>query len=198
MKTLFECWNAGVAEWDGISSPKLGFPFPVRSKEILAFFLVSARLNQLLSKQEWQLSFAGRAYAVPPFPSQEMCRALAQIPSQFGYSPLLHLTQPSPKQGAEYVLSQLRWVHLASGSVSSYSPFVGERLSQSRCKKPKNLVMASCEQLGVRFNRYGHLEGAGGIVLMERLGICSSLSYQTAYMLQQYFKAQQGGVRVGY
>lgn len=198
MQTLFECWNAGVVEWDGLSSPKISFSFPITSNEMLAFFLVNARLNQLLSKQDWQLSFAGQVYAVPPFPCQEMCRILAQLPSQFGYGPLLQRSSPSLSQGEEYSLSQLQWVHLASGRVFSYAPFVGVRSSNKRCRKPHGVVVASCEQLTVNFDRYGRFMGNGDIAVMNKMGICHSLGYQTAYMLQQYFKAHKASARVRY
>lgn len=195
MKTLFECWNAGVVEWDGLSAPKLSFAFPIASNEMLAFFLVSARINQLLSKLDWQLSFAGQVYPVPPFPSHEMCRVLSQLPIQFGYGPMLQLSRPGAHQGEECALSQLQWVHMASGKIYSFAPFVGVRCSKSHARKHKALVVASSDALQVDFNAWGLLTGTGDMGLMERLPVCSSLGYQTACMLKQYFKSQQNSAQ---
>ncbi len=189
MNTLFECWNAGVIEWDGMTTPVLSFSYPVSSNEMLAFFLISARLNQLLTKQDWQLSFAGVAYSVPPFPSYEMCRLLGQIPVLFGYGPRLLLVNALGKNTDESPLSHLHWVHLASGDIVRYAPFIGARRQHHRQPKANGLVVASCDEMQVHFRRDGRLTGIGDLAMIERLELCHHRSFQTAYMLQQYFKS---------
>ncbi len=191
MNTLFECWNAGIIEWDGTAAPRLSFSYPVASNEMLAFFLISARINQLLTKQDWQLSFASQVYSVPPFPSYEMCRVLSQLPVQLGYGPSLQLEKPNPKLGDDCVLSHLNWLHLASGRIYSYAPFIGERCQRKQLRRSRGVIVASCEELSVRFNQEGHLCGNGDMALAAGLELCNQRSFQTALMLQRYFKADR-------
>lgn len=191
MNTLFECWNAGVVEWDGLSSPRLRFSFPVPSHDALAFFLLSARMSQLISKQEWGLNFAEQAYSVPHFPVAEVSRLLGQFPSLFGYAPVLSYSLPFKKDKSIPVLSKMAWVHLASGHAYSYAPFVGRRCSLAKLyKKSKGIVVASSERLSVQFDADGVMVGTGCSALMEQLAL--NPGYRTTQLLLHYFEAKSG------
>ena len=197
MNTLFECWNGGIVEWDGLSSPRLSFSFAISSNDMLTFFLVSGRICQLMTRAEWQLSFAGKAYSIPPFPRQEMGRLLDLIPRQFGYSPVLHESYTQQDQ-EEYSIYQLRWAHLASGRVHTYAPFIGMRCERRRWQRKQPLVLASCDFLDVRFDLNGQLTGSGDAALVERLGLTYGNGYQSAHMLRSYFEQKKNFVgRIG-
>ncbi|MCM2678429.1 hypothetical protein [Echinimonas agarilytica] len=190
MNTLFECWNGGIVEWDGLSAPRLSFPYAVNDSELLAFFLISARACQLQSRLGWQLNFAGKACSVPLFPAQEMMNLLYKIQQQCGYGPTLVRCNRESMNDDDVLLLRIKWVHLASGQANSYMPFIGTRLNDRVLARPQPFVVACDRELEVSFSRFGQLQRVGRRNLLEVLGIDDASGFSVSNSLIE--KATQG------
>ena len=53
MITLFECWNGGTVQYDGIHPPQFVFAFPAANAELVKFFQLSGRICEVLTGSEW-------------------------------------------------------------------------------------------------------------------------------------------------
>ncbi|GGA62764.1 hypothetical protein GCM10011369_00010 [Neiella marina] len=170
MITLFECWNGGVVEWDGLSSPQISFSFSVTDGDVLAFFLLCGRIAQLHTKTDWQLRFGVTPVSIPALPQREVCSLLESMRQNLGYMPLLQNDVTKDINAEETLLRRLQWVEVATGRIDTYTPFVGLRKGKHTYMRrlPQRVLTGS--QTEVWFTG-GQLQGGIDHSLIKILGL---------------------------
>lgn len=191
MITLFECWNGGIVEWDGLSSPQISFSFPIVNGDVLAFFLICGRIAQLHSRTDWQLRFGTKSVRIPQLPQAEVSLLAERIRHKLGYMPLLINDVRRDIHAEESLLRRLQWVEIASGRIDAYLPFVGLRQGKQCYVHKLTQQVLSGAQAEVRFSRDGHLCGGSDFSLMQLLGIHREPQLHTSSMLLQQAWHQQ-------
>ena len=88
MVTLFECWNGGTVQWDGMSPPHFIFAFPPASPEMVAFFQLSGRICEVLTQSEWILNIGGQLFDIPNLPVEEADSFALRMRDRIGYVPV--------------------------------------------------------------------------------------------------------------
>ncbi|MBW8192558.1 hypothetical protein K0504_16075 [Neiella marina] len=185
MITLFECWNGGIVEWDGLSSPQISFSFPVANGDVLAFFLICGRIAQLHTRTDWQLRFGTTSVRIPSLPQNEVNQLSERIRRKLGYMPLLVNNVRQDVNAEESLLRQMQWVEIATGRIDAYLPFIGLRQGKQRYVRNFTQQVLTGAQAEVRFSRDGHLCGGSDFSLIQLLGIHREPNLRTSSMLLQ-------------
>lgn len=125
MTTVFECWNGGMIQWNGMTPPQFAFAFPPVDAALVSFFQLSGRMGEVLTGSQWLLNMAGQLIDIPDFPPQEIELFTIGVRQTMGYAAVPTMTQlVNPLTGITAVPVAL-WVNVQTGRADGYNPFAG-------------------------------------------------------------------------
>lgn len=133
MATLFDAWNACIPRIDEHGDPQFCFDFGVNEEEVIFFFMLSARVTEVITGLEWELNVNGDIYDVPNVSPNEIREVIDNIDYKFGYEyDIFHIELNH--NGHTLSVPTLHWIDLETGYIQMFEP--GRGLKKLRQVRP--------------------------------------------------------------